>query len=150
MRTRLASPDSILLATLITLGILLTSCGSKEAREEAEQGEKAGAEAQVLGQEILDIVDRTMAYQSSHSGRLPRRLLEVGIDSLTPTTMRWLKVTRGSPHVTAAFRRPAGHILVSCSGSEAILEDLTLEGSFELDCIDGGGAESRFRVVKTP
>jgi hypothetical protein len=138
------------MATLLIMGSLITSCGGKEAREEAEQGEQAGAEAEMLGQEVLDIVDRTMAYQSSHSGRLPRRLRDVGIDSLTPTTMRWLRIRRGSPHITVAYRRSAGHILISCSGSDAILEDLALTGSFELDCTDGGGAQSRFSTIKTP
>jgi hypothetical protein len=150
MRIRTPPSDSALVVTLLIMGSLLTSCGSKEARQRAEQGEQAAAEAQMLGQEVWDLVDRTMAYQSSHSGRLPRRLRDVGIDSLTPTTMRWLKVRRGSPHVTVAYRRPAGHLLISCSGSDAILEDLALSGAFELVCTDGDGAESRFSVVKTP
>ena len=77
---------------VLLLGILLTACSSKEAREEAERRKQAAVEAEMLGQEIFDLVDRTMAYQSSHSGRLPRRLRDVGIDSLTPATMRWLKL----------------------------------------------------------
>jgi hypothetical protein len=150
MRFRIAQPRSALQATLLILGSLLTSCGSKEARQEADHRAQAAEEAQMLGQEVFDLVDRTMAYQSSHSGRLPRRLRDVGIDSLTPITMRWLKVQGGSPRVTVAYRLPAKHALISCSGSDIILEDLALEGSFQLDCTAGGGVESRFRIVKTP
>ncbi len=135
---------------VLLLGILLTACGSKEAREEAQRREQAAAEAEMLGQEIFDLVDRTMAYQSSHSGRLPRRLRDVGIDSLTPATMRWLKLRRGSPRITVAYRRPASHAVSSCSGTDAILEELALAGSFELDCMLTGGEEARFRVIKTP
>ena len=139
-----------LTAVALLVGPALTGCGSKEAREEGERREQAAVEAELLGQEIFDLVDRTMAYQSSHSGRLPRRLRDVGIDSLTGSTKRWLKVRSGSAHITVAYRRPAGHAVSSCRGTDAVLEELALEGSFELACTLANGEETRFRVVTTP
>ena len=142
--------QTALTAMVLLLGPTLTGCGSKEARQEEARREQAAVEAELLGQEIFDLVDRTMAYHSSHSGRLPRRLRDVGIDSLTPSTKRWLKVRSGSAHITVAYRRPAGHAVSACRGTEAVLEELALEGSFELACTLLDGEETQFRVERTP
>jgi len=137
---------------LATIALAAAACGSNGAgtTSTVEELSEAAVEAELLGQEIFDLVDRTMAYQSSHSGRLPQRLRDVGIDSLTGSTKRWLKVRSGTAHITVAYRRTAGHAVSSCRGTDAVLEELALEGSFELACTMTNGEETRFRVVTTP
>ena len=123
-----------------------SACASGEAKQEAARQDQAAAEADALGREIFDLIDRTVAYQSSHRGRLPRRLRDVGIDSLTSTTMRWLEVRGRSPRITVGYRRTANHALRLCSGSEQVLEEYALAGSYEIACTLRDGSQESFRV----
>ena len=95
----------------------------------------AEEDAATLGREIYDLVDRSMSYRSSHRGRLPKSLRELGIDELTPTTSRTLTVDGAVPTVTVGFRSNAGHTLSSCRATSAALEEAALSGgAFSLIC----------------
>jgi hypothetical protein len=85
----------------------------------------ATAEAAWLGAEALDLLDDVTAYATSRR-RLPRHLREAGIDSLTPTTARWLERTADGARVWVAFRQVAGHTLVACSVDSRAREDASL------------------------
>lgn len=89
----------------------------------------------MLGREIFDLVDRAMSYRSSHRGRLPKNLRELGIDELTPTTSRSLTVAGTVPTVTVGFRSGENHTLANCRGTNALLEEASLSGGeFSLIC----------------
>lgn len=128
--------------TAAVVGTLLVSCGGsdKPTTGNVRQAEPAGpttAEADVatLGKEIYDLIDRAMSYRSSHRGRLPKNLRELGIDELTPSTSRTLTVDGAVPTVTVGFRSDAGHTLSSCRGTSAALEEASLSGgAFSLIC----------------
>jgi hypothetical protein len=142
-------------ATLLLAG-LLVSCGKDQpatpaaraqARTEASKGDPV-AEATVLGREIRDLMDRAMAYRSSHRGRSPASLRELGIDEMTPGTRRSLTVVAGMPRVTVAFRKTDGRMVASCSGDDRVLEDATLSGTYALDCTYVSGGNTIFTVPR--
>lgn len=130
--------------TVVVVGFLLVSCGGSDRPasgstrpDEPAQATAASAEEDVavLGREIFDLVDRAMSYRSSHRGRLPRTLRELGIDELTPTTSRTLTVSGTVPTVTVGFRSTAAHTLSNCRGTSAALEEAALSGgAFSLIC----------------
>jgi hypothetical protein len=131
------------------LSAVLVSCGGSDkgpVRAEtssSESGARATADEDVavLGREIFDLIDRSMSYRSSHRGRLPKNLRELGIDELTPTTSRSLTVSGNVPTVTAGFRSTASHTLATCRGTNALLEEASLSGGeFSLICslVSGG------------
>ena len=140
--------------TLIACLLLLPAChrtpkaavaGSSRAATKPATPEQ---EAQVLGHEIYDLVDRAMSYRSSHRGRFPRSLRELGMDELTRTTSRSLTLHGRSPEVTIAFRDTTGRRLASCLGTPAILEDATIRGSYTLTCTYVGGGATSFTVPR--
>ena len=95
----------------------------------------ANVDVATLGGEIFDLVDRAMSYRSSHRGRLPQNLRELGIDELTPNTSRSLTVDGAVPTVTVGFRSPAGHTLSTCRATSEALEEAALSGgAFSLIC----------------
>lgn len=137
------------------LFLLLAACGHKSAAssgasaasatDPATASDAPSAEAQAdaatLGREVFDLVDKTMNYYSSHFGEFPRNIDGLGIDSLTPATVRRLTVHGKVPTITAVFRHAEGHAVVSCSGTNKVLEDATLNGgAYPIDCTltDGG------------
>ena len=73
-------------------------------------------DAHTLGREVFDLVDRAVAYRSSHRGRPAANLTQMGIESLTPTTVRRMVNVQREPVVTVAFRRPEQRQIVSCRG----------------------------------
>lgn len=133
----------------IALSTLVVSCSGSDrpsraagtaGSTESAQG-SAEDDAAVLGREVYDLVDRAMSYRSSHRGRLPRSLRELGIDELTPTTSRTLTVAGTVPTVSVGFRSGANHTLVSCRGTGTLLEEASLSGGeFSLICdlVSGG------------
>ncbi len=140
---------------LLLVGLLVACGKDKPATPEARQQVRAEAtkgdpeaEASVLGREIRDLVDRAMAYRSSHGGRSPRSLRELGIDELTHGTRRSLSVVDGMPRVTVAFRVTEGRLVESCSGNDRILEDATLSGTYTLDCTYVSGGNTTFTVAR--
>jgi hypothetical protein len=100
------------LTALVTTTV--TACTSEEARIERARQALAQEDAELLGQEIFDLVDQAAGYQSSHSGRRPRSL-----------------------------RIMNGHAVSRCGGDAGLLEQITLEGAFRLECslVNGTGIE---------
>jgi len=107
----------------------------------------AQADANQLGRELFEIVDRVMAYRSSHRNRLPTSLRQVGLDSLTPLFVRRLSRQGSDPLVTIAFRRPEGRVLRSCAGTSMVLESSVLhDGTFDVKCELTAGGVRHFEI----
>ncbi|MBK6423486.1 MAG: hypothetical protein IPJ95_03625 [Gemmatimonadetes bacterium] len=140
-------------AGLLALGAL-AGCGGAEAPARAASGppiDPAQAEAELLGRDLADIVDRVMAYRSAHQNRLPSSLRQAGIDSLAPQFVRRLGRQGGEPRVTVVFRRTEGRMLTSCTGTSAVLEDASLRGgAFEVSCTLAAGGTQPFTVPPLP
>lgn len=141
--------------TFLACLLLLAACQRKPATPEAHSAPRAPArpataeeDAQALGPEIYDLIDQVMSYRSSHRGRAPRSLRELGVDALTPTTSRALTVHNGTPEVSVTFRNRSGHALSACRGTPIILEDATLRGSYTLSCDYAGGGSAPFTVSR--
>ncbi|HET8762734.1 MAG TPA: hypothetical protein VFM12_04920 [Gemmatimonadales bacterium] len=133
---------------LAVLAALLVACGKgKPAAEHAAAlhtaADSAEMDATVLGREIYHLLDLASDYRGSHRGRLPRSLRDLGTDSLTNDIAR--SVNASGPEFTAgaAFREPAGHFWVRCSGELKVLEDAVIgAGRYTLTCTSPSG-ESR-------
>ena len=130
---------------------LLAACASRDtARSEAESRAELPQdqeEAETLGREIFDLVDRAIDYRGSHQGRPAASFRQMGIDSLTPTTVRRLVNIAREPLVTVAFRRTDAREIVACRGDGQILEEATLNGGrITLMCTTGSGAQRPIRV----
>jgi hypothetical protein len=104
-------------------------------------------DADVLGREIFDLVDRAVDYRGSHRGRPAVNLKQMGVESLTNTTLRRVVNVQRDPMVTASFRQRAGHQIVSCRGDSQILEDASLNGRYTLMCTSSSGAQRPMEVV---
>jgi hypothetical protein len=102
----------------------------------------APTDVQQLGTEMLELIDRVADYRSSHEGRPPKTLRTLGVDSLTPATVRRLAVQGRTFTVTVAYRRPEGHTVMSCSAGEDALEQAALnEGRFAVSCDTPSGSQ---------
>jgi hypothetical protein len=113
----------------------------------AVPADPAQADANELGRELFEIVDRVMAYRSSHRNRLPTSLRQVGLDSLTPMFVRRLSRQGSDPLVTIAFRRPEGRVLRSCAGTSMVLENSALhDGTFDVTCELVAGGVRPFEI----
>ena len=131
--------------TLALLAALLMACGKGEsasARTSAPHtaADSAEVDATVLGREIYHLLDLASDYRGSHRGRLPRSLRHLGTDSLTADIAR--TVSASGPQFTAgaAFRNPAGHFWVSCTGELKVLEDAVIgAGRYTLTCTSPSG-----------
>jgi hypothetical protein len=133
--------------------VVLASCrGDKSSPGEAPGSTpQAQQEAEQLGREVADIVDRVMAYRSSHRGNLPVSYRQAGIDSLTPEFVRRLSRRGSDPLVTIAFRRTAGREVASCDGTNLVLEDKLLKaGAFDVSCRLTAGGTRIFTVPPPP
>jgi hypothetical protein len=97
------------------------------------------AEAELLGGQLFELVDRAMDYNGSHRGRPATQLWQLGLDSLTPQTVSRMTVDSGAPTITVAFRRPAGHTLEWCRGASGVLEEASLNGG-QFTVLCGGPA----------
>ena len=135
-------------AHLFALIAILSGCGDSAAERERERLRLAQADAEVLGSELFDVVDQVAGYRSA-LGRRPATLRQAGIDSLTPTTARWLDDDRDLG-VTVAFRSQVGHVLSQCRGTELVLEDVALEGRMHLRCHWDDGAVIEMLVARVP
>lgn len=141
--------------TLALFLIALTACGDTPAAKPADATARARPkaedttipEAEALGRELFGIMDRVMAYRSSHFNNLPKDLPSAGIDSLTRTTIRRLSVSGGVPTVAVIFRHADGHALRGCSGTSKVLEDSMLNGgAYEVHCTLRSGEAQAFTV----
>jgi hypothetical protein len=146
MRRRISWAPAVLM--------VLAACGSKEAGGPAVAQARAhlpSGDADVLGREIFDLVDRAIDYRGSHMGRPAASFRQMGIDSLTATTARRLENLAREPVVTVAFRKPGTHQITSCRGDSQILEEATLNGGrFTLMCTSASGAQRPIRVGEPP
>lgn len=117
---------------------MIAGCDKKATPMPVAEGVPTGgapADAQQLGTELFDLIDRVADYRSSHEGRPPRTLRQLGVDSLTPTTVRRLTVQGRTFQVTVAYRRKDGREVGSCSAGEDALEQAALnEGRFAVSC----------------
>ena len=140
----------LLIGTLLALG-----CGRDDhARPRPKTDapvDPVQAEAELLGRELADILDRVMAYRSSHQKRLPTSFRQAGIDSLTPAFIRRLGRSGADPLVSIRFRRPAGRQIESCEATSLLLEDaLVHAGTFEVPCRMTGGGSRTFTIAPPP
>ncbi|MGE3525841.1 MAG: hypothetical protein AB7I33_07950 [Gemmatimonadales bacterium] len=141
----------------LLIGLALASlagCTRKPAARSNAAGEKArpaataAADAAPLAREMFDLIDRALSYKSAHRGRLPRSLRELGVDELTSTTARKYTIKGNQPEVTISYRKTAGHLVSSCSGTSLILEEATLQGDFPMSCTLVAGDTATIRGTR--
>src|ERR671912_13449 len=100
------------LAWCIPFTVALLGCsgtGSSNSRTPiASELSPDQREAQVLGREIFELVDRAVDYRGSHRGRPAVSLRQMGVESLTATTVRRVVNVQREPVVTVAFRQTRG------------------------------------------
>jgi hypothetical protein len=104
-------------------------------------------DVQTLGREIFDLVDRAVDYRGSHRGRPAVSLRQMGVESLTTTTVRRLANLQREPVVTVSFRQTAGREVISCRGTSQIIEEASLNGRYTLMCTASSGAQRPMEVV---
>jgi hypothetical protein len=132
--------------------MLLAACGAKEANRARTSGTEETLppdqrDAAALGRELFELVDRAVDYRGSHQGRPAASFRQMGIDSLTPTTVRRLVNLAREPVITVAFRKTDTHEITSCRGDSQILEEATLNGGrFTVMCTTGSGAQRPMQV----
>src|SRR5689334_9570730 len=91
------------------VALALMACGRRSsgttdrARAKPAPHGAAAQDADVLGREIFDMVDRAVDYRGSHRGRPAGSFAQMGIDSLTPTTIRRVVNIDRQPVVTVEF-----------------------------------------------
>jgi len=101
----------------------------------------------MLGRELAEIVDRVMAYRSSHRGQLPTSLRQAGIDSLTPIFIRQYSRQGRDPLVTIRFRNLTDRDVAACRGTNMVLEDAMLHaGRFDVNCEMTAGGVQTFTI----
>jgi hypothetical protein len=130
--------------------MILGACGTKDTGRPAAaqaRAQRPAGDADVLGREIFELVDRAIDYRGSHRGRPASSFRQMGIDSLTGATVRRLENLEREPVVTVAFRKTANHEITSCRGDSQILEESSLNGGrFTLMCTTASGAQRPVRV----
>jgi hypothetical protein len=108
-------------------------------------------DAHVLGRELFDLVDRAVAYRTSHRGRPASTITQMGVESLTPVTVRRVVNVQREPVVTVAFRRLEAREIVSCYGDSKVLEDASMNGGrFTLMCTSRAGIQRPMEVGIQP
>jgi hypothetical protein len=134
---------------------LAAACGEGEEPKGAPQPRSQlppdQQDAETLGKEVLELVDRAVDYRGSHRGRPAGSLRQMGVDSLTPTTARRLINVNREPVITVEFRKAVGRQLVSCRGDSNILEEASINaGRFTLMCTSRSGAQRPIQVGAQP
>jgi hypothetical protein len=132
--------------------VLLAACGAKEAARPPAAASRPRLppdrqDAETLGLEVFELVDRAVDYRGSHRGRPAASFRQMGIDSLTPMTVRRLLNLAREPVVTVAFRQADVREITSCRGDSQILEEASLNGGrFTVMCTTNSGAQRPMRV----
>jgi hypothetical protein len=132
--------------------VLVAACGAKDAARSPDADARPGLpkdrqEAETLGRELFELVDRAIDYRGSHRGRPAASFRQMGVDSLTPLTARALVNLAREPVVTVSFRRTANREITSCRGDGQILEEATLNGGrFTVMCTTRSGAQHPVRI----
>ena len=103
-------------------------------------------DVQTLGREVFDLIDRAVDYRGSHRGRPAVTLRQMGVESLTASTVRRMVNLQREPVITVAFRRGAGREILSCRGTSQILEEASLNGRFTLMCTGSSGSQRPMEV----
>ena len=146
MRQRISWAPAVLM--------LLAACGTKDTGRPAAaqaRAQRPAGDADELGREVFELVDRAMDYRGSHMSRPAGSFRQMGIDSLTGVTVRRLENLEREPVVTVAFRKPETHQITSCRGDSQILEEASLNGGrFTLMCTAASGAQRPVRVGEPP
>lgn len=146
----------ILWLSPLLLGFAGGACGGKDGAKGhgAASRNNLTAEqrdAETLGREIFDLVDRAMDFKGSHEGRPANNLRQMGVESLTPVVVRRVVNVQRDPVVTVAFRKPAGREIVSCFGDNKIIEDAFVNGGrFTIICTTTSGAQRPIEVGESP
>jgi hypothetical protein len=136
-----------LAAAMVTAG-----CGGEKRAQAASAISRPNLppdqrDAEALGRELFELVDRAVDYRGSHRGRPAVSLRQMGVDSLTPATARHLVNLAREPVVTVEFRKREGREITSCRGDSQILEEATLNGGrYTLMCTTRSGAQRPIRI----
>ncbi len=129
----------------LMLALMVAGCsdnaGSKSRTTERSPLSPDQRDAEVLGHEIFDLVDRAVDYRGSHMGRPAANLPQMGVESLTTATVRRVVNVQREPVITVAFRQTGGRDIISCRGDSQILEDKSLNGRFTIMCTASSGAQ---------
>jgi hypothetical protein len=133
-------------ATFVLLGCDGTG-SSSDAQPPVVSISPEQRDARALGREIFELVDRAVDYRGSHRGRPAASLRQMGVDSLTGTTVRRVVNVQREPVITVAFRQTAGREIISCRGDSQILEDASVHGRYTLMCTASSGAQRPVEVV---
>ena len=139
------------LGWLLALAWAAGGCAGDKAAEQRSTVRRpvigSQADAESLGREVFDLVDRAVDYRGSHRGRPASSLRQMGVDSLTPATARVLVSVEREPVVTVTFRRTDSREIVACRGDGQILEEASLNGGrFTLMCTTKSGAQRPIQV----
>lgn len=135
----------------LALALAGAGCGTQEratsARAPASDLPPDRQDAEALGREVFELVDRAVDYRGSHRGRPARSLRQMGVDSLTPSTARHLISVEREPIVTVSYRKVEGREVTSCRGDSQILEEAALNGGrFTLMCTTRTGAQRPIQI----
>jgi hypothetical protein len=139
-------------AGLVLALLLLAACsGTKPSRSSSADRQARlpplQRDAEQLGRELFDLVDRAVDYRGSHRGRPASTFRQMGVDSLTPATVRRLVNIAREPVVTVAFRKTDMREITSCRGDSQILEEAAVNGGrFTLMCTTSSGAQRPIRI----
>ena len=138
---------------LLALGLACAAAGcgpGADAKPRADDDSHLSPDqqdARGLGLEIFDLVDRAVAYRASHQGRPATTLRQMGIESLTTTTVRRILNVQREPVVTVSYRRPDRREIVSCRGDSQLLVEASLNGGrFTLMCTARSGAQRPMEI----
>lgn len=139
---------------LLTLGLACAAAACGPGADDKPRPTERKSElppAYTLGREIFDLVDRAMSYRASHRGRPATTLTQMGIESLTPATVRRMVNLEREPVITVAFRRPEQREIISCRGDSGILVEASVNGGrFTLMCTDSSGAQRPMEIGESP
>ena len=140
----------------LSLACVAAECGSRSGERPREAHARNNLppdqqDAYALGAEVYDLIDRAIAYRSVHRGRPAANLTQMGVESLTPTTVRRMVNLQREPIITVAYRRPEKREIVSCRGDSGILGEATTNGGrFTLMCTSRSGAQRPMEVGEAP
>jgi hypothetical protein len=135
--------------------LMLAGCGKDESTRPASAPPASNLpadqrDAETLGREVFELVDRAMDYRGSHRGRPASSFRQMGIDSLTSLTVRRLVNLDREPVITVAFRKTDTREITSCRGDSQILEEAAVNGGrFTLMCTSHAGDQRPIRVARS-
>ena len=151
MNSRWSRLGGAALAAVVVAGAL--GCSSEKRKQAAARAAEHTPQgnAQLLGRELVAIIDRVMSYRSSHRGQLPASLRQAGIDSLTPVFARHFTRQGDAPLITIRFRNLADRQVAACRGTNMVLEEAMHRGGrFDVTCELTAGGTRTFTIEPPP